>query len=106
MCKSCFHEFKFTVEEQNFFAQKEFSIPKRCKHCRLARKNIHANPNKKFHRRMYEIMCAECGGKAWVPFEPIKRRPVYCKLCYNSQFAGNRSEVTRKAVVSKWYIKR
>ena len=33
-------------------------------------------------RQMHDIVCAECGRKATVPFKPQKNRPVYCKECF------------------------
>jgi len=33
-------------------------------------------------RQMHDILCAECGKKARVPFKPRKDRPVYCKECF------------------------
>ena len=34
VCKDCGKEFLFTVGEQEFYLDKGFSIPKRCKECR------------------------------------------------------------------------
>lgn len=39
VCKDCNEEFKLTVGEQEFFKEKGFSEPLRCKKCRQARKN-------------------------------------------------------------------
>jgi CxxC-x17-CxxC domain-containing protein len=33
-------------------------------------------------RKMYKVICAECGKETEVPFKPDGRRPVYCKECY------------------------
>lgn len=33
-------------------------------------------------RQMHDIVCADCGRKAKVPFKPKPGRPVYCKECY------------------------
>lgn len=38
VCKDCGKEFVFTEGEQEFYAQKGFSQPVRCKECRLAAK--------------------------------------------------------------------
>jgi hypothetical protein len=38
MCMDCNEEFTFTGGEQRFFAEKNFSEPKRCKVCRNLRK--------------------------------------------------------------------
>ena len=37
-CQDCGREFIFTEEEQNYYAEKGFQDPKRCKPCRMARK--------------------------------------------------------------------
>lgn len=87
-CKDCLEQFLFTVAEQNFFTKKDFPIPKRCKQCRVARKRERANTNKDLNRQMNEIICAQCGKVAYVPFKPIKGRPVYCKSCYQSVFTS------------------
>lgn len=90
VCQDCSEKFMLTVEEQKFFTQKGWSFPKRCKQCRLARKNIHAYLNKNSSRQTFEIICAECGKKAQVPFRPIKGRPVYCNVCYQSLLTSRR----------------
>lgn len=38
VCKDCNNEFVFTAGEQEFYAQKGFSEPVRCKACRDAKK--------------------------------------------------------------------
>lgn len=37
-CQDCGKEFIFSEEEQNYYAEKGFQDPKRCKPCRMARK--------------------------------------------------------------------
>jgi len=37
-CRDCRQDFTFTEGEQDFYAQREFSEPKRCKPCRDERK--------------------------------------------------------------------
>ena len=37
-CKDCGQEFVFTAGEQEFYAERNFSEPSRCKDCRNARK--------------------------------------------------------------------
>ncbi len=37
-CVDCKKGFDFTVGEQEFYKEKEYSKPKRCKSCRAARK--------------------------------------------------------------------
>lgn len=38
VCKECGAEFTFTVRDQEFYKEKNFSEPTRCKPCRDARK--------------------------------------------------------------------
>ena len=37
-CMDCSNPFIFTEKEQEFFNQMQFSVPKRCKNCRVKRK--------------------------------------------------------------------
>lgn len=37
-CKDCHNDFVFTQREQDFFAQKQFAEPKRCRDCRIKEK--------------------------------------------------------------------
>ncbi len=46
VCKECNNEFTFTVRDQEFYAEKGFSKPQRCKSCRDARK---AKPRRDFN---------------------------------------------------------
>ena len=39
VCKDCGNEFVFTEGEQNFYAEKGFQEPTRCKDCRNSRKS-------------------------------------------------------------------
>jgi len=43
VCIDCGNEFAFTVRDQEFFSSKGFTEPKRCKPCRIARKNNQNN---------------------------------------------------------------
>ena len=45
VCKDCGKEFVFTAGEQQFYAEREFSEPVRCKECRDARKASRENKN-------------------------------------------------------------
>lgn len=42
-CKDCGTEFVFTEGEQNFYKEKGFNDPVRCKSCRVLRKTIEVN---------------------------------------------------------------
>lgn len=43
VCKDCGEEFVFTAGEQQFYAEKGFSDPVRCKECRDKRKQSYNN---------------------------------------------------------------
>ena len=50
-CIDCGKEFIFTARDQEFFAQKGFSEPKRCKECRDAKKAAKANGRSNFNHK-------------------------------------------------------
>jgi len=50
-CKDCGNDFVLTASEQNWYAEKEFSEPQRCKPCRDARKNQNRDRNNSYDRR-------------------------------------------------------
>ena len=86
-CVECDASFIFSAAEQEFFAAKGLTNePKRCPACRQAKRQqrresggwgSYGRP-----REMHQIVCAECGKEAEVPFEPREGRPVYCSECY------------------------
>lgn len=78
VCKDCGAEFIFTAGEQEFYAEKGFqNEPQRCKPCRVARKE-----KAKSARELHTTVCAECGGEAKIPFEPIQGKEYYCSECF------------------------
>ena len=78
VCKECGQEFIFTAGEQEFYEQQGFqNEPKKCKACRMAKKNAGRAP-----RELVTTTCAKCGKEAKVPFEPSNDRPVYCSECF------------------------
>lgn len=93
-CLDCGQSFTFSAEDQEFFAQKGYTQPKRCPECRAARK---ANSNRGggggrssnrggggYDRPQYRVVCNACGCETTVPFEPKGDRPVYCSDCYRN----------------------
>ncbi|MEI8377485.1 MAG: CxxC-x17-CxxC domain-containing protein [bacterium] len=96
-CLDCGTSFTFSAEDQEFFAQKGYSEPKRCPACRAARK---ANSSRSGggrsgggsrggfggggERPQYRVTCSACGCDTTVPFEPKGGRPVYCSDCYRN----------------------
>ncbi len=41
-------------------------------------------------RKMYPIVCADCGKDSEVPFQPKTDRPVYCRECFPKHISGSR----------------
>jgi CxxC-x17-CxxC domain-containing protein len=88
ICRECGAEFNFSVGEQEFYAEKGLmNEPQRCPICRQERRRQRNSEG----REMHEVVCAECGGMATVPFIPRNDRPVYCSSC----FAGRNPVGTR-----------
>lgn len=80
VCKDCGNEFVFTVQEQEFYAEKGFqNDPARCLACRRARKQ-QANRGGR-ERQMFTVNCSNCGVETQVPFKPSGIKPVYCREC-------------------------
>ena len=107
MCSDCGQEFVFTAGEQQFFQERGYSSPRRCKPCRQAKQNAgggggggHAPSHGHHEGGGYSagagagmstgttVVCASCGQTTTVPFEPRGDRPVYCKSCYKPKQAG------------------
>lgn len=79
VCKDCGCEFVFTVQEQEFFAEKGFqNDPARCLSCRRARKQ----QSNRSERQLYTVNCSNCGAETQVPFKPTGIKPVYCRDCF------------------------
>jgi CxxC-x17-CxxC domain-containing protein len=101
-CADCGQEFTFTASEQQFFADRQFSEPRRCPGCRAARKASRGDTGgggyssggggyssgggyERAPREMFAATCASCGREAQVPFRPSGAKPVYCSDCFKSQ---------------------
>ena len=91
-CLDCGVAFIFSAEDQEFFAQKGYSEPKRCSSCRAARKANGSGGGRSGggrggyggQRPQYNVTCSGCGCQTTVPFEPKSGRPVYCSDCYRN----------------------
>ena len=66
-CRQCGREFLLTKAEQEFYEQKGFTLPTRCKECRSTKQGLSHHP-----------VCSQCGAE----FE--KGVPVYCHTCLES----------------------
>ncbi len=103
-CSDCNQSFTFTVSEQDFYAQKGFSEPRRCPNCRAARKAQRGDSgggsyssgggyssgssfgsgygSSRGPREMFTATCSACGQETQVPFRPTSGKPVYCSACF------------------------
>ena len=103
-CADCGQEFVFTASEQDFYAQRGFTEPRRCPSCRASRKaarnatgggssygggyggggGYSAGGYERAPREMFSATCSNCGREAQVPFRPTSGKPVYCSDCFRS----------------------
>lgn len=88
-CQDCGQEFAFSADDQEFFASKGYTDPKRCPDCRRARKAERGGGGggggSYGPRQMFSVTCSNCGSPAEVPFQPRGDRPVYCNDCFANQ---------------------
>ncbi len=99
-CADCSTEFVFTSSEQEFYAERQFSEPRRCPSCRAARKASRGDSGGSAaggygngggggygggSREMFSATCSSCGREAKVPFQPTGSKPVYCSDCFRNQ---------------------
>ena len=83
-CQDCGQSFTFSADDQEFFADKGYTEPKRCPACRQARKAERGGGGSG-PRELYPVTCSNCGKKTEVPFQPRGDRPVYCRDCFAQQ---------------------
>jgi CxxC-x17-CxxC domain-containing protein len=101
-CADCGQEFVFTASEQQFYADRGFSDPRRCRNCRAARKaqmggggggdsmggyGASGGYRAPRPREMFEATCSNCGKTAMVPFRPTSGKPVFCDDCFSRRRA-------------------
>lgn len=85
VCRDCGKEFVFSASEQEFFAEKGFqNKPSRCPACRAVRRAQNGGSAASAPRKMYDVVCAECGKETQVPFQPRGDRPVLCRECFEA----------------------
>jgi CxxC-x17-CxxC domain-containing protein len=97
VCADCEQQFVFTASEQDFYAQRGFTDPKRCSSCRSARKASRPEGGasrsggygggggfERGPREMFAATCSKCGKSTEVPFRPTNGKPVYCSDCFRS----------------------
>jgi CxxC-x17-CxxC domain-containing protein len=105
-CADCGQEFVFTASEQDFYAQRGFTEPRRCASCRASRKaarNADTGGGSSYGSYGagggYSAGGVGGGGgyggggggyrdrgprEAQVPFRPTSGKPVYCSDCFRS----------------------
>ncbi len=96
-CVDCGMEFSFTASDQQFYADRQFSEPRRCPACRAAKKAARGESTGSYGggsgggygggysdrpREMFSATCDSCGKEARVPFRPTGTKPVYCSDCF------------------------
>ena len=97
-CVDCSTEFAFTASDQQFYADRQFSEPRRCPACRATRKAARGDSAGGYGngggggggyggysdrpREMFTTTCDSCGKEARVPFRPTGSKPVYCSDCF------------------------
>lgn len=86
-CRDCGADFVWTASEQQFYQEKGFNNPpSRCPACRKVKKaQFNAGRGGGSPRQMFDAVCANCGKKTQVPFQPTGSRPVLCIDCYRAQ---------------------
>ena len=114
-CSDCGQEFVFTASEQDFYAPRGFTEPRRCASGRASRKAARNSDGgggyssggyssggyssgagsygggsssyggERAPREMFAATCSSCGKEAQVPFRPTSGKPVYCSDCFRSQ---------------------
>jgi CxxC-x17-CxxC domain-containing protein len=100
-CSDCGEVFVFGEAERSFYESKGLVVPKRCKACRAARKNV-ARPASGLprpERFRWEAACTGCGARASVPFEPTPGREVFCARCWRDRRTPAAMESAHDGVV-------
>ena len=101
-CADCSQDFVFTARDQEFYADRGFTEPRRCPSCRASRKAARGDSSGGYGdsaggygggssggggysrgpREMFTATCSSCGKEASVPFRPTSGKPVYCSDCF------------------------
>jgi CxxC-x17-CxxC domain-containing protein len=95
-CSDCGQEFLFSGDDQEFYASRGFTEPKRCRSCRAQRRSEREGGDAsasfsrapRQDREMFDVTCSSCGQPAKVPFQPRGDRPVYCRDCFDRVGGG------------------
>lgn len=87
VCVDCGTSFPFSASEKQFYAERGFTTPKRCKSCRAAakaRQGGGGGGRDRGDRQMFQTTCHQCGAETEVPFRPTGSRPVLCSSCFRA----------------------
>ena len=98
-CADCAQQFTHSAQDQQFYAERQFSEPRRCPTCRAIRKSQRGDSagggtsygsgggysDGYGQREMFTATCDSCGGQARVPFKPTGSKPVYCSECFSTR---------------------
>ena len=98
-CADCGQQFTHSAQDQQFYAERQFSEPRRCPTCRAVRKAARGDSGGSYsgggaggyseggygQREMFTATCDSCGGQARVPFRPTGSKPVYCSDCFSTR---------------------
>ena len=106
-CLDCQTPFLYTEADQAFYAEKQFTPPKRCKACRQVRKDQKQGGGggggsrsggssggsgerrgygggDRPQKELFDAVCSDCGKETQVPFKPSGGRPVLCRDCFKA----------------------
>ena len=100
-CSDCGVEFPFSAAEQEFYDQKGFRHPRRCKECRKAKRDSGGGGASRVSeggpgrppragasagpRETWPATCTNCGAETTVPFKPDPARATFCRKCYGER---------------------
>ena len=89
VCKDCQNKFAWTARDQEFYQEKGYSAPQRCKDCRMKFKQQRDNRD---NQQKFEITCSQCGKQDTVTFEPRDPSTILCTECFYKKRDAERAE--------------
>jgi len=78
VCRQCGKEFVFTTAEQEFYKQRDFSLPRRCRECRSGQRE-----------EAERLLCSQCG------VELEKGAVMYCENCLANVRLESEMKITK-----------
>jgi len=102
ICQDCNKEFVWSAGEQEFFAQKGFqNVPKRCPDCRKQRRKEGPKTVSTDSDKSFEIVCAKCGKKDSINFEPRRPETILCEECFKTSHASEDGKNEQKTTTQE-----